>query len=131
MNDNLREKIYSHVCASQLRALMNNIADQNHADFITDEIMSLISQSESKETDSNEVKELINIISQNHSGDFGEGHRIAKSILQAGYTKNNGEKVSVMPPYAGHKDSFCKDCNVYGHGQDWHDLYRKYVKGEA
>lgn len=48
-NEELWDKIYQIVCASQLRALMNGIADQNHADAMTDEIMSLIPQPEQLE----------------------------------------------------------------------------------
>lgn len=67
---------------------------------ITDYFMSLLSQSESKETDSNEVKELTKFLCQINIGagaipnfwlskDIGD--KLAKAILKAGYTKNKGE----------------------------------------
>jgi len=77
----------------------------------TETVMSLISQSESKETDSNEVKdsidlflELIDLFFDSFNKEQKENigaqvdlsrvsERLAKAILQAGYTKNKGEKV--------------------------------------
>ncbi len=53
---------------------------------------SFISQSESKQTDSNEVKELVELLDEHI---YGTKHKedLADAILQAGYTKNKGEKV--------------------------------------
>jgi len=82
----------------------------------TETVMSLISQSESKETDSNEVKdsidlflELIDLFFDSFNKEQKENigaqvdlsrvsERLAKAILQAGYTKNKGEKVYTGKP---------------------------------
>ncbi len=47
---------------------------------------------EEKETDSNEVKELVELLDEHI---YGTKHKedLADAILQAGYTKNKGEKV--------------------------------------
>ncbi|MBP9717079.1 MAG: hypothetical protein KBD51_04025 [Candidatus Levybacteria bacterium] len=60
---------------------------------VMDRVMSLISQSESKETDSNEVKELVEIMVKEHDNLTNDPRtrKTAKAILQAGYTKNKGE----------------------------------------
>lgn len=65
----------------------------------TETVMSLISQSESKETDSNEVKELEEIIKSYQQDIYNlDPEEMAKAILQADYTKNKGEKVYTGKP---------------------------------
>lgn len=57
------------------------------------EFLKSISQSESKETDSNEVKELVEIMVKEHDNLTNDPRtrKTAQAILQAGYTKNKGE----------------------------------------
>lgn len=83
----LREKISEIVFN-----VMDDGFSSKDSDDIADEIMSLISQSESKETDSNEVKELEEIIKSYQQDIYNlDPEEMAKAILQAGYTKNKGD----------------------------------------
>lgn len=93
-NEELREKI---------GVVLDNYRDAiRHGVMFIDNpylevIMSLISQSESKETDSNEVKELVEIMVKEHDNLTNDPRtrKTAQAILQAGYTKNKGTDLQI------------------------------------